>query len=80
MVKNPPASETEGRGFNPWVGKIPWKRRARQPTAVLLPGESPWTGEPGGLQSLGLEELDMTEAPWHARTSSNMKCDKNLNG
>ena len=25
--------------FNPWVGKIPW-RRARQPTPVFLPGES----------------------------------------
>ena len=38
-------------GFNPWVGKIPW-RRAWQPTAVFLPGE-PWTEEPGGLQSTG---------------------------
>ena len=27
------------RRFNPWVGKIPW-RRARQPTPVLLPTES----------------------------------------
>ena len=26
-------------GFNPWVGKIPW-RRAWQPTPVFLPGES----------------------------------------
>ena len=25
--------------FNPWVGKIPW-RRAWQPTPVFLPGES----------------------------------------
>ena len=25
--------------FNPWVGKVPW-RRAWQPTLVLLPGES----------------------------------------
>ena len=25
--------------FNPWFGKIPW-RRAWQPTPVLLPGES----------------------------------------
>ena len=31
-----------------WVGKIPWKR-AWQPTPVFLPGESPWTEEPGGL-------------------------------
>ena len=31
--------------FNPWVGKIPWRRKW-QPTPVLLPGESPWTEEP----------------------------------
>ena len=39
-------------GFDPCVGKIPW-RRAWQPTPVFLPGESPWTEEPGGLQSMG---------------------------
>ena len=42
-------------GFNPWVGKIPW-RRERLPTPVVWPGEfhelySPW----------GLKEPDMTE-------------------
>ena len=37
-------------GCDPWVEKIPWKR-AWQPTPVFLPGESPWTEEPGGLQS-----------------------------
>ena len=30
----------------------PWKR-ACQTTPVFLPGESPWTEEPGGLQSKG---------------------------
>ena len=34
--------------FDPWIGKIPW-RRAWQPTPVFLPGESPWTEEPGGI-------------------------------
>ena len=35
MVKNLP----EGRpGFDPWVGKIPW-RREWKPTSVFLPGE-----------------------------------------
>ena len=49
-VKNTPAMrETE---FDPWVGKIPW-RRAWQPTPAFLPGESPWTEEPDGLQSTG---------------------------
>ena len=35
-------------GFDPWIGKIPW-RRAWQPTPVFLPKESPWTEEPGRL-------------------------------
>ena len=42
-------------GFDPWVRKIPW-RRAWQPTLVFLSGESPWTEEPGRLQSMGLQE------------------------
>ena len=37
MVRNlPTVGET---GFDPWVRKIPW-RKERQPTPVLLPGES----------------------------------------
>ena len=43
-------------GFNPWVGKIPW-RRTWQPPAVSLPRESPWTEEPGGLQSTGSQRV-----------------------
>ena len=42
-------------GFNPWVGKIPWGRKW-QSTPVSLPGESPRTEEPGGLQSLGSQK------------------------
>ena len=38
-------------GFHTWVRKIPW-RRTWQPTPVYLPGESPWTEEPGGLQAM----------------------------
>ena len=49
-VKSLPA--VRETGFDPWVGKIPW-RRAWHPTPVFLPGESPWTEEPGGLQSMG---------------------------
>ena len=53
LVKNPPAMRKPG--FNPWLGKIPW-RRERLPTPVLWPGEfhelySPWD----------LKALDMTE-------------------
>ena len=43
-------------GFDPWVGKTPW-RRAWQPTPVVLPGKSPWTEEPGRLQSIGLQRV-----------------------
>ena len=32
-------------------GKKKW-----QPTPVFFPGESPWTEEPGGLQSMGVTE------------------------
>ena len=48
-----PARKAGDLGFNPWVGKIPW-RRAWKPTPVLLPGESSWTEESGRLrQSMG---------------------------
>ena len=41
VVKNLPANARYRRdaGFDPWVGKIPW-RRAGQPTPVSSPGES----------------------------------------
>ena len=53
LVKNPPAMRETG--FDPWVGKIPW-RRERLPTPVFWPEEfhglySPW----------GCKESDMTE-------------------
>ena len=32
-----------------------------QPTPVFLPGEFPWTEEPGGYSPWGSKELDMTE-------------------
>ena len=48
-----PASAGDVRpGFNPWVGRTPW-RRAWQPTPIFLLGKIPWTEEPGGLQSVG---------------------------
>ena len=53
-------------GFDPWVGKTPW-RRVWQPTGVFLPGESPWTAEPGGLQSMGSQRVGHD---WVANTHS----------
>ena len=55
-VKNPPASSRPG--FNPWVGKIPW-RRAQQPTHVFLSGESPLSTE-----ELMLLNHGVGEDPW----------------
>ena len=43
-------------GFNPWVKKIPW-RKAWEPTPAFLPRESPWTEEPGRLQSMGSQRV-----------------------
>ena len=42
--------------FDPWAGQIPWKREW-QPTPVFLPRESPWTEEPGGLQTMKLQRV-----------------------
>ena len=52
---------------DPRIGKIPW-RKTQQPTPVFLPGESPWTEEPGALQSMG-SQSDMTEATYHAHST-----------
>ena len=47
--------------FNPWVGKIPW-RRTWQPTPVILPGESHGKRSRAGYSPLWCKELDTTEA------------------
>ena len=40
----------------PGLGRFPW-RRGWQPTRVFLPGESPWTEEPGRIQSMKLQRV-----------------------
>ena len=57
-------------GFDLWVGKIPW-RRPWQPTPVFSPGESPWTEEPGGLQSVGSQRAEQDSALSLASVSLN---------
>ena len=47
--------------FDPWVGKIPWRRKW-QPTPVFLPGESYGQRSLAGYSPWGHKELDMTEA------------------
>ena len=48
-------------GFNPWVGKIPW-RRAWQLTPVFLSGESHRQRSPEDCSPQGHKESDTTEA------------------
>ena len=58
------------QAFDPWVGKIPW-RREWQPTPVFLPGKIPWTEESGGLQSMGSQRVRHNCATKHAHVHSN---------
>ena len=47
-IKNLPAKTGDIRdGFDPWVGKIPWRRKWRL-TPVFLPGESHGQGNLSG--------------------------------
>ena len=59
MLKNPPAmQETQ-------VHSLSWEDPLEEGMATYsstLAWRIPWTGEPGGLQSEGRAELDMTEA------------------
>ena len=61
-VKNLPANAggCKRHRFNPWVGKIPW-RRARQPTAVFLPGESHGQRSLAGYSPQDCKESDTTK-------------------
>ena len=52
-------------GFDPWVGKIPW-RRERLLTPVFLPGESHGQRSLAGCSPWGHRELDPTAGTWHA--------------
>ena len=53
--------QCERPGFDPWIGKIPWRRKW-QPTPVLLALKIPWTEELGaGYYPWGHKELGTTE-------------------
>ena len=47
-------------GFDPWVGKIPWRRKW-QPTPVFLPGEFCGQRSLVGYSPWGCKESAMTE-------------------
>ena len=46
---------------------------AWQPTPVFLPGESPWTEEPGRLQSLGSQRVGHDRVTEHTYTHTHSK-------
>jgi len=50
--------------FDPWVGKIPW-RREWQPTPVFLPGEFHGQRSLEGYSLWGRKELDAIEQLTH---------------
>ena len=58
MVKNLPAMQETG--FDPWVGKIPWRRKWH-PTLVLWPGEFHGQRSLMGYSPKGHKESDMTK-------------------
>ena len=47
-------------GFDPWVRKIPWRRK-RQPTPVFMPGKSHGPRSLVGYTPWGRKESDTTE-------------------
>ena len=46
-------------GFDPWVGKIPWRRKW-QPTPIFLPGKPHGQRSVAGYSPWGRKESDMT--------------------
>jgi len=47
-------------GFNPWIGRIPWRRKWL-PTLVFLPGEFQGQRRLAGYSPWGRKESDTTE-------------------
>ena len=60
MVKILPANAGDGRdaGLIPGLGRSPGGENTTH--SSILAWGIPWTEEPGRLQSMGLQELDMT--------------------
>ena len=56
--------------FDPWVGKIPW-RRAWQPTPVFLPRKSHRQRSLVGYSPRDCKESNTTEATYHAQREKN---------
>ena len=58
MVKNPRAVQET------WIRCLGWEdplEKGMAPYSSILAWRIPWTEEPGGLQSMGCKQSDMTE-------------------
>ena len=60
------------RGFDPWLRKIPWRRKW-QPISVFLPGESHGQRSLADYSPWGWKESDLTEHSC-TKTQSRNKC------
>ena len=57
VVKNPPAS---AGAAGAWVQSLDWEAPLEEKMAThssILAWEIPWTGDSGGLQSMGLQRI-----------------------
>ena len=68
-IKNLPALQETG--FNPWVGKSPW-RRAWQSTPVSLPGEFHEQSSVASYSPWGHKESHMTNTHTHTHTHTHI--------
>ena len=64
VVKNLPMRGHKRCGFDPWIGKIPW-RRAWQPIPIFLPGECHKQRSLVGYGLQGYKESNMTDTTSH---------------
>ena len=49
-----PIANAGKHGFDPWVGKIPWRRKWQH--SSILAWEMLWIEQPHGLQSMWLQK------------------------
>ena len=59
-------------GFNPWVGKIPWRRKC-QPTLAFLLGEFHGQKSLAGYSLWGYKQLDLLSECTHTHTHMQTK-------
>ena len=67
----------EGHGFNPWVGKIPWKRKG-QPNPVFCTGESHGQRSLVGYCPWDHKESDRTKATQYITCMWNLHMTKQM--